>query len=315
MHTARMDSPLLHGAIMSPVSHTMKLSEALRQLGHPVAYYPTLSKVFGMQEAVFIAQFVYWTGKGSNPDGWIYKSASEIQEETGLTYEQQQRVRKVLGSSTRYGVRGKRVRRVHFEQIIEEKYERTEHRMYFRVNMEALDRAFSENLFSGLHSGAVGYYPSALVGNTQVPVGYYPVRLLSETTAETTYKDIVRKEAHKKFVAFFCEMAVTLRKNPATLDKAGFRNLRIALKLIDEETLERLCLYYLADSKFEEYATDLKVFLSGGVMKALADQERKDGFVKRMEGYMDRYLAVNHPNDLRLGLASDIRLLAQKFSA
>lgn len=299
-------------------NHAMKLSESLQGLGHPVAYYPILGKVFGMQESIFLAQFVYWTGKGDDPDGWIYKSAEEIQQETGLTYEQQQRVRKVLGSHERYGVRGSRIRRVHFEQIIEEKYDRTKHRMYYRVNLPALDRAFSENLFSGLNSGAVGYYPSTHLGKARQGTWVKPSSSIQRLLPETTIKEVVRKKAHTSFVSFFDEMSKKTRGVKPSYDKAGFKNLRVALKTVHESSLERLALYFLADSKFRGYKVDLKVFLSGGVMKALADQERKDGFVKRLDGYIDQYLSslfTPGPRTYPLkDMRSSIEELRQKFT-
>lgn len=299
----------------STIHTTMKLSDALRELGHPVAYYPTLGKVFGMQESIFLAQFVYWTGKGSDPDGWIYKSASEIEEETGLTYEQQQRVRKVLGGSERFGTRGVRVKRIHFEPIIEERYERTSHRMYFRVNMPALDRAFSENLFSQLRSGAVGYYPTAHLGNTQQSIWVKPSSSIQRLHTKTTSKEVVQPGAHKAFLEFFDEMGVKVRRARPTGDKAGYRNLKIALQTTDESTLERLVLYFLADPKFAKYELDLKVFLSAGVMKALADQKNRDGFVKRMDGYADRYLGRIGAAQLRGTMTSDTEVWDERSFA
>lgn len=267
----------------------MKLSEALKELGHPVAYYPMLARVFGMQESLFIAQFVYWTGKQNDPDGWIYKSADEIEEETGLTYEQQLRCRRVLGSMDRYGVRGKRVRHVHFEQIIEERYERTEHKMYFRVNLEALDRAFSESLFSGLQSGAVGYYPHTQLGNTHMRSWVIPKSSIQRLLSFNT-KTKESREAHKEFVKFWDNMVTKIRGDAKNIfDPAGFRNLKLALKVTDESTLERLGIYFLADVKFQKYGPMLKTFLSSGIMKGLRDAQNKEGFSKRLDDYVDKY--------------------------
>ena len=63
---------------------TMKLSDYLVGVGRPIAYYPGLRKLTGSTNVtIFLCQFVYWTGKGDNEDGWIYKTSDEIEAETG----------------------------------------------------------------------------------------------------------------------------------------------------------------------------------------------------------------------------------------
>lgn len=290
--------------------HAMRLSESLTGLGHPVAYYPRLAEIFGMQESVFLQQLCYWTGKGFDPDGWIYKSVEEILEETGLSYEQQQRVRKCLGSSKSSGVRGRRLRSGLIEPVLEERYDRTQHKMYFRVIFPALDRAFSQS----------SLFPEGHLGNTQVVPGHYPggtwvkpSSSISENTTETTQKNRALKEAHKEFVSFFDDMAMKVRGKNPWYDVAGFRNLKLALKVTDESTLERLALFFLADTVFLKYEISLRVFLSEGVMKALEDQGKKDGFVKRMDGYIGRYYpdgaVIYHAPETRAAILN----LAKKF--
>lgn len=292
MRMIGIDTHHIPRARVQPILHTMKLSEALRELGHPVAYYPVLAKVFGVQESIFIAQFVYWTGKERSGDGWIYKSAEEIQGETGLTYEQQQRIRKVLGSSSRFGVRGKRVRRVHIEPVIEERYERPEHKMYFRVNFEALDRAFSENLFSDLHSGSMGLFPDSHLGKAQESTWVIPRSSIQRLPTETT-ELIARKNAHKNFVKWWNETTLSIRKVKVRWTPADFRNLKIILTTVDPEKLEQLALYFLADSKFRKYTPTLRVFLSKGVMDALKKAQTYEGFWDTVYQYASRYLLHN----------------------
>lgn len=297
MHTARMDIPCKLGGIVSLyVSTPMKLSETLQGLGRPVVFYPSIAKVFGMQETLFLSQLVYWTGKGADPNGWIYKTALEIEDETGLSYEQQQRCRKVLGASARYGVRGARIKRHHFEQVIEERYERTSHKMYFRVNFDALDRAFSENLFSSLQSGAVGYYPHAQLGKTQERIRVLPSSSIQRVLPEMTNIDnSTRKTAHKDFVEWWNEMVLKTRKVKAVWGPADFRNLKIMLVTDDKEKLEQLALYFLADEKFKKYAPTLRVFLSKGVMEGLKNEQNIAGFWAKMDGYTARMLRSRRP--------------------
>ncbi|MDE1944802.1 MAG: hypothetical protein KGI03_00820 [Patescibacteria group bacterium] len=291
----------------------MRLSDSLKQLGRPVVFYPKLAEVFGIHESIFISHFVYWSDKGIDPEGWIYKSAEEIEQETGLSYEQQRRVRKAL-SGSRIGAKGRKVARPLLEPVLMERYDRTDHRMFFRIDFEALDRVFSQGSLFPLLEGHMD--------NVQVPPGLSPTGTrtlskssISKSTTKSTSKN--KRSAHKDFVKFFDETSVKVRGKKPSYDDAGFRNLKLALNTTDESTLERLCLYYLADAKFSAYALDLKTFLSGGVMKALADQERKDGFVKKLDGYVDRYL--RRTNESREYRSADLRAiigsLAEKFSA
>ena len=66
-------------------------------LQRPVAFHPALARLFGgIPEAIYWQQLHYWSDKGKRPDGYIYKTKEEIEEETTLTREQQDRVRKKL---------------------------------------------------------------------------------------------------------------------------------------------------------------------------------------------------------------------------
>jgi hypothetical protein len=90
-----------------------------------VAYYPSLARLVGLKESIFLCQLLYWSPKGRHDkgEGWIYKTAEEMEVETGLSYKEQIRLRKSL-----------------FRQgLIEENYARSEHRLYFRVNADNLD--------------------------------------------------------------------------------------------------------------------------------------------------------------------------------
>lgn len=296
----------------------MKLSDALKQLGHPVAYYPTLSRVFGMQESVFLAQFVYWTGKEHSGDGWIYKSAEDIELETGLTYEQQKRVRKVLTGTTAKLRGHHRTARAFIEPIIEERYERMQHKMYFKVNFESMDRAFSENLFSELsqeHSGnpsvPLGLSHTATVGN--------PRSSTTETTAKTTHKSIAPKGAHKDFVKWWDDMTMKVRGEKVKWSIVDFRNLKIMLATGDREKLEQLALYFLADAKFKDYSPTLRVFLSSGVMDALKNEQNKDGFWHRVDQYANRYMpAIKAAMRLETsipGVRADFKALTNNLAA
>lgn len=112
----------------------MKLSDFLFNIGRPVAFYPGLVKALGsMKQAVFICQMAYWKDKGDDPEGWIYKTSEEIESETSLTYKEQIKVRDRLVKIN----------------ALEERYARTEHKMYFRVNWDVINKIWDGHLTNG----------------------------------------------------------------------------------------------------------------------------------------------------------------------
>jgi hypothetical protein len=101
----------------------LRFAEFVRNSGSPVAYYPRLAIALGgVKEAVFVCQLLYWEGKQSDSERWIHKSLEEIRSETGLSRYEQEGVRRTLEK----------------EGILESRYERLEHRLYFRVNLARL---------------------------------------------------------------------------------------------------------------------------------------------------------------------------------
>ena len=46
--------------------------------------------------ALFLSQMLYWTGKGNNPDGWIYKTFNEWEEELTLSKYKINKARQTL---------------------------------------------------------------------------------------------------------------------------------------------------------------------------------------------------------------------------
>jgi hypothetical protein len=87
--------------------------EVLEDLGHPVAFYPSLVPICGSVNAtLFLCQLLYWRGKQADPDGWIYKTREEMEAETGLSRHAQDGARGLLREKgiikeVRRGVPGK----------------------------------------------------------------------------------------------------------------------------------------------------------------------------------------------------------------
>jgi hypothetical protein len=62
-----------------------------------IAFHPVLSKVLGgIEETLFFQQINFWSDKGEKGNGIVYKTAKEIEDETGLTPRVQARVKKNL---------------------------------------------------------------------------------------------------------------------------------------------------------------------------------------------------------------------------
>lgn len=97
---------------------------SLRGTGQPIAYFPKLGKYIGCVKAgIFLGQMVFWSDKTDSPLG-VYKTAEQIEEETGLTYREQVSARKKLVALG----------------LISETYKRLDHRLYFKFNEEYFDQ-------------------------------------------------------------------------------------------------------------------------------------------------------------------------------
>jgi len=83
-----------------------------------------------VQAALFLCQAIYWRGKESSGNGWLYKSSEELTTETGLSYRQQKAARAKLRKAG----------------VLDEKYRRLNHMMYFRIDLDALARKWEEFL-------------------------------------------------------------------------------------------------------------------------------------------------------------------------
>lgn len=102
----------------------MKVSNVIITLGRSVSYFPGLKKItFSTTATILLCQFLYWTSHTSDPDGWFYKTSDELELETGLTYDEQATARKKLIELS----------------LAEEKFVRSEHKIYFRVNTDTLN--------------------------------------------------------------------------------------------------------------------------------------------------------------------------------
>ena len=101
----------------------MRPSESLRVAGRPIAYYPKLAKPLGSVNAsILFSHFFYWHDKTQHELG-IYRTAEEIELETGLTVQEQRTARDKLKK------RG----------VLIETEKRIEHRIYYKLDLDAFD--------------------------------------------------------------------------------------------------------------------------------------------------------------------------------
>ena len=66
-------------------------------LGKHISYYPELARaVGGIKPSLLLSQLVYWTGRQKDPDGWIYKTHEEFEQELAMTRREQDSARETL---------------------------------------------------------------------------------------------------------------------------------------------------------------------------------------------------------------------------
>jgi len=105
----------------------MKLTNYILDLGRVVAYYPGLKEITGSTtSSILLCQFLYWCNK--TKDGWIWKTTDEIEEETGLTYNEQKTAKKVLKDLN----------------LLDIQFKRLDHMTRYRVNEEQLNLMWEE---------------------------------------------------------------------------------------------------------------------------------------------------------------------------
>ena len=150
---------------------------AAQELGRPVALFPKLRLICkSMSDVVFLCQMIYWSDKGHDKDGWIYKEATEIEEETGLTYDEQRTVRRHLIEAG----------------YLQEHYERLSHRMYFRLNRDAVNHDFSEKTDLSNSPNPQSQVPELGIvdmGKSTLPSSLIESEITPEITSQNKYND------------------------------------------------------------------------------------------------------------------------------
>jgi hypothetical protein len=156
----------------------MKLTDFLQDVGRPVAYYPKLRKITGSTNAtILLCQFIYWRGKESDKkESWLYKTSAEIEEETGLSYDEQKTARRNLVEAG----------------LMEEHYARLDHQMKFRLILDTIDEKWGKPKSDIPESG------NAMLGKDEIPCSLNESETTTETTPITQTKKTVQEQADQK---------------------------------------------------------------------------------------------------------------------
>lgn len=91
-------------------------------LQRPIAFHRVFVPLGGVTGALFLSQLLYWSDRGSEGNGWIYKTQAEWTDETGMTRREQETARRQLREAG----------------VIEESYKGLPAKLFYRINFEAL---------------------------------------------------------------------------------------------------------------------------------------------------------------------------------
>src|SRR5215203_692349 len=171
-----------------------ELREALVEDRGP-AYAAWLVREFGPHGGLFISQLLYWDGKGHDPDGWIYKTEKEMEQETGLTRSSQRKARKVLVG----------------KGVLEEDKRGLPRRLYYRADLRALMDIQSGEANVGKEANASEEDIIFLAGEetitslTSVEASIVPASeegstdpAYTENTSESTAQTLQREDSRKR---------------------------------------------------------------------------------------------------------------------
>ncbi len=212
----------------------MKPSKLLRIIGKPIAYYPQLAKPLGgVNASLLFGHFFYWNDKGHSELG-VYRTADEIEVETGLSRDEQRTARRKLRE------RG----------VLIETEKRIEHRIYYKLDLDRFDEIISQS-GSGDFPIADSDIPNPEVGNSQSGSGDFPIDevgnsqsyIRTEDYQKTTTVDYYNNNAPANADACVESVATAKPKKP-TLAKQRKQD---ALQLLADHGVDgQLALDYLA---------------------------------------------------------------------
>lgn len=151
----------------------MRWTEAYEHSGNTIAVPVKLIHAIGAKGAILIAQLFYWSGKQQSEEGWIYKTQADLEKETGLSRHEQNTC----------------VEDLKRKKILETRYERLDHRLYYRINRDTLDGIMEADLPSEIRKSDFGKSESRSSGKPKTgdaQILKSDIGNRSETTTENT---------------------------------------------------------------------------------------------------------------------------------
>lgn len=158
----------------------------MRAMGKPIAYYPKLAKPLGgVSAAILFSQLFYWQDKAASDLG-VYKTRDELEDETGLSHNEQRTAAKKLCEK---GV-----------LIVTKK--RLEHKTYYKIDNEKVNEILGDFANSMITSSRdIKSSPPELdivdVGRT-TKSSSLDQEITAKTTAKITADIIADKPQRKK---------------------------------------------------------------------------------------------------------------------
>lgn len=148
----------------------MKPSSLIHAIGRPIAFNPGLVPILGSVNAVlFFGQIYFWMNHTQNPLG-VYKSAEEIENETGLSYREQSTARAKL---------------VEIGVLIET-HKRLEHRIYFSIDVVMLDALLANHINRISRNDKSAVRETTKAQSVETTKAQFDIQRLPESTSETT---------------------------------------------------------------------------------------------------------------------------------
>ena len=145
-------------------------SGLLSALQRPIAFHKVFAQISGSVTAgLFLSQLFYWHDKGSDPDGWIYKTYADWTEETTMS-------RKELDTARR---------KLRALGVLEESLHNVPATVHYRINFDRLIELLNEHAKGANLIDQKGQTSLSERGKLDCPKGAN-YHLYTEITTETT---------------------------------------------------------------------------------------------------------------------------------
>lgn len=194
----------------------MKVTELIYLIGKPNAYYSKLAKPLGgVSVAVLFSQLFYWQDKATSHLG-VYKTRDELEEETGLTHNEQRTAIKKLCEK---GI-----------LIVTEK--RLEHRTFYKIDNEKLNKVLLDFAKSNdyLSRSSQSHHPELdkIASEMIRKSSSLDQEITTKTTTEITTDIVINKQTQKTKRG--CQLPEDFRPNTHHLEIALTENVDLEME-------------------------------------------------------------------------------------